>query len=56
VVIKELTDAVPALTVVLAKRLDGRLTRRAAAVEAVTTAVLAGPGSDGGVVDDVGKG
>jgi DNA-binding transcriptional LysR family regulator len=56
VVIKELTDAVPALTVVLAKRLDGRLTRRAAAVEAVAITVLAGPGSGGGVVDDVGKG
>lgn len=40
VVTKELTDPVPALTVVLAKRRGARLTKRAAAVEAVATRVL----------------
>jgi len=42
VVIKDLADAVPALTVVLAKRRGARLTKRAAAVESVTTRVLSG--------------
>ena len=40
VVTVDLADSVPALTVVLAKRRGARLTRRAAAVESVTTRVL----------------